>query len=289
MRVDVSEVKSYRNCPRSWMYSSRNRYHLRPRAPKAVFMFGTLMHEALHSMYAGGNFEKLFDNTMKELSDPADRRVMTTILNGYYAGPFQEDIQHYKVIDIEHGFDLAYDVGLAEEIHICGSIDMICVDENNKVWGFEHKSVRSFRDDIYMFMDEQPRLYYIALQDWVDKYNETHNDKYMMGGILINECKKTVKEFQHKRTPCIYSEDDQQTFMSQFMRSVIQLYYDKIGEPSPGSLKCQMCDYAPLCAFSGFHLESREEIVDEFEQEYEVREIDHLEEKVERHIETSED
>jgi CRISPR/Cas system-associated exonuclease Cas4 (RecB family) len=290
MKVDVSEVKAYRDCKRKWMYSSRNRYHLKPRAPKSVFLFGTLMHEALHAMYAGGDFDKLFENTLKELTDPAERRVMSTILNGYFETVYQDDAQRYKVIDIEYGFDIPFDVGLTEEIHVCGSIDMITLDRTtNEIWGFEHKSVRTFRDDIYMVMDEQPRVYYIALQKWVKTYNDAHNTDYVLGGIFINECKKTVKEFQHKRTPCIYTQDDLSSFLGQFMRTAIHMYNDDEGEPAPGSLKCQMCDYASLCAFSGFSLQSLESIVDEFEEEYMVRDVDHLEEKVERRIESSED
>ena len=70
---------------------------------------------------------------------------------------------------------------------------------------------------------------------------------------------------------------------------VLKTVNDDEGEPAPGSLKCQMCDYASLCAFSGFSLQPLESIVEEFEEEYVVRDVDHLEEKVDRRIESSED
>jgi len=290
MKVDASEVKTFRECKRKWMYSSRNKYHLKPMAPKPVFTFGTLMHEALHSMYAGGDFNNLFECTIKELTDPADIRVMSTILNGYFEQVYQEDALKFKVIDIEHSFDMPFDIGLEEEIHICGAIDMIALNiETNEIWGFEHKSVRSFRPDVYMFMDEQPRLYYYVLKAWTVKYNEEHHTDHKFGGIYINECKKTVKEFNYKRTACVYDDQDLGLFLSNFFKTIEQLSQNTTGEPEPGTMKCQMCDYASLCMFCGFNLKPVDDLVAEFEEEYEVRKVDHLEEKVERHITSDED
>ena len=47
MRVDVSEVKSYRECKRKHQFSSRNRFHLRSTIPNPNLVFGTQFHEVL--------------------------------------------------------------------------------------------------------------------------------------------------------------------------------------------------------------------------------------------------
>ena len=47
IRIDVSEAKSYKECGRKWDLSSRNKFHLRPKAPNTNFLFGTLFHEGL--------------------------------------------------------------------------------------------------------------------------------------------------------------------------------------------------------------------------------------------------
>lgn len=52
--------------------------------------------------------------------------------------------------------------------------------------------------------------------------------------------------------------------------------------PQPGFMKCQMCDYASLCEGIGYNDVDMNYVNEEFGEEYQVRDIDHLDEKVER-------
>ena len=46
-----------------------------------------------------------------------------------------------------------------------------------------------------------------------------------------------------------------------------------------------MCDYADLCMHYGYADIDRDELLNEFEGEFEVRDCDHLDEKAQRHNE----
>lgn len=314
MRIDVSEVKTYRECSRKWLYSSRNAYHLVTLAPNPNFTFGTLMHEALHGMYLGGNFDEIFDKTLRELTDPAEQRVMTTILRGYYETVLPQDLSDFQVLDIEYGFKLYLpEFAGTKRVHpltnevedegvvLCGSIDMIALKrEDNSIWGFEHKSAKAFREPVFTRMDEQPRLYTEALAAWVNRKNEQMRlnwraaqllsmpagkkepEYYTLGGIYINQCKKTVKFFQYQRDACIYTLEDRKEFLKSFIQTCLIINDKPSLTPEPGAMKCMLCGYKSICEYSGFATPSRASILQEFEEEYEVREVDHLEEKIER-------
>ena len=54
---------------------------------------------------------------------------------------------------------------------------------------------------------------------------------------------------------------------------------------TPSYMGCQMCDFAPVCQMYGYKDLDMNDILDEFQEEYEVRKEDHLDEKSERRIE----
>lgn len=309
MRIDVSEVKSFRECGRKWELSSRNTNHLVPLVQNDAFRFGTLMHEALHSMYLGVNPDDVLDKTIRELTDPAQVRVMTTIIRGYATQILPDDLERYRVLDIEHKFqftppaladalypsvDLATGEVTYAPIVLCGSIDMIVLDTwDNSIWGFEHKSAKTFRDSLYIKMDEQPRLYTEALQNYVDEHNalrlakDENLEPFKLGGIFVNQCKKTVKFFAHQRDACVYTVEDRQRFMSAFAATCERIAESVMSSmpPEPGMMKCQMCDYKSVCEHVGYCDVNLAEILDEFSEEFKVREGDHLDDKVERTLE----
>jgi len=293
MRIDVSEVKSFRECKRKWAFSSRNMWHLRPRAPKPALAFGTLFHEGLHTLYLSGNLDKALETTLRELSDPAEIRTMTAMLTGYANNVLRNDLEEYKVLDIEHMFELEIPPFSEKGIVLCGSIDMLAVTADNVVWGFEHKSCGRFRDPLYTAVDEQPRLYTVALKQYIDMLNMDWASKhdgeygpYTLGGIFINEVRKVQRSFDHRRTPCTYTEKDLQRFMDGFYIScsgIVQSQADGyIPDPEPGYLKCSMCDFKEVCDTYKYNEPVLEDVLDEFSEELMVRDIDHLDEKLER-------
>lgn len=288
MRIDCSEVKSYKECARKWSLTSRNKFHLKPKAPNPNFMFGTLFHEGLHAMYMGGTVDKALDTINRELSDPVMQRCITTMLTGYAIGPLVEDLLRYRVIDIEHSFTLHLDD--LPDIELCGSIDMIVEEiSTGLIFGFEHKSAKSFRPDIYTKLDEQPRLYIEALYQWCTEHGYGPE---RVGGIYINQVKKVQKYFDYQRDLCMYTASDRAKFMGAFKITCLQIYTRVNSDeaptatlPEPGYMKCQMCDFSNICEHYGYTCFDLPSVLSEFEEEYAVRECDHLEEKQERHKE----
>lgn len=299
IRIDVSEVKSYKECTRKWDLTSRNKFHLRPTAPNPNFLFGTLFHEALHAMYMGANPDKVIDDTIRELGDPAMQRCMVTMLSGYANEVLPKDLQMYTVLDIEHSLRLSYDD--IPGIELCGSIDMICEHkQTGLIFGFEHKTAKSFRPAIYTQLDEQPRLYTEALVKYaqtraLEKDGEAitlEEAAERVGGIYINQVKKVQKYFDYQRDLCKYTLADRENFMNAFKSTCKQIQSRVEGTdadvaylPEPGYMKCQMCDFSNVCEHYGYECIDKSELLKEFEDEYAVREYDHLEEKQERHKE----
>lgn len=312
MRIDVSEVKSFRECGRKHMFNSRNRMHLVPVAPRDNLVFGTQFHEVLAMMYMGTPLDKLLEWINREVTDNTQWKIMNAMCNGYYAGPYQLDKERYKVIDIEKSFN--YPVGTVtpgvniryikdeqgawqgidedgevhEAICACGSIDMICIDTHtNKMVGFEHKTAKNFRPEAYDLLDEQPRLYSWALRKILEDYHEA--GKYLdvtgIGPIYLNQVRKLQNKFEWHRSSCEYTASDLHNFMYKFVDTMkrIAAHNEADTLPVPGFMKCQMCDYADLCMHYGYADIDKDELLKEFEGEFVERDHDHLDEKAARH------
>lgn len=300
MRFDVSELKTASECGRKWMYSSRNAMHLRPKVMNNNLFFGSLFHECLHALYLGANPDKVVQQAVRECQgDVTQQKVITAMLTGYAHEVLPEDLARYQVVDIEHSVRFntnIIDPQDGKPVEVCGSIDMVCIEKaTNLVWGFEHKTCSKFRPDIYIALDEQPRTYDIELQKFTDLLNKEYEFKhheegpYRVGGLYINEVKKVQRKFEYKRSTCRYSDAEREKFLYRLDRTAEKLIEmrDNEGsgcECSPGYMKCQMCDYASLCLTYRDQDVELPELLDEFAEEYEVRECDHLDEKVERRI-----
>lgn len=282
MRVDVSEIKCFRECSRKHEFSSRNRYHLQPKTPNDNLVFGTQFHECLHMMYLGTPIEKIHEFINKEVTSADYLKTMLTMIDGYYENVYPQDVERYQVIDIEKSFT----IHVTADVDFCGSIDMIAIDKKtNRLVGFEHKSGKNFRPTIYNLVDEQPRMYMIALQHiLVDFHTEgKYLDVKDVGPIYLNQVRKLKTQFSWERTECSYTKKDLEKFYSAAAADAIKIRdhsYEAL--PQPGFMKCQMCDFASLCEAIGYDDVDLEYIEEEFGEEYQVRDIDHLDEKIER-------
>ena len=344
MKVDVSEIKTFRACKRQWQLSSRNKFHLAPIVAPAQFTFGTIFHEALAEMYLGVSLDKVMEMVRKEMQSDDDAALLAMV-PGYYNNVLADDLARFKVLDIEHHFDIAPTTSDGEYLFdmvqskgpdgnylyndhgdpiyepvltVCGSIDMIVLDvAQNKIYGFEHKTCKTFRDESYLWMDEQPRVYTWALQEYIQSYNEkqhlkwlrecdrirndyehsTHNapveafypkqpEPATLGGIYLNEVKKLLRQFQHNRTLCTYTDEDLDNFMQAFFESCTQCKHavdnNSLLLPQPSYMGCSMCSFKTICTTYMYNNLSKEEILEEFKEEFKEREEDHLEEKMER-------
>lgn len=294
MKIDVSEVKTFRECKRKHFYSSRNRYHLVPNVPRDNLIFGTQFHECLHSMYMGTPIETILEWIKNNVPDRILFATMTNMIKGYYEGPYQQDIVDYTVLDIEKSFQypLITNEETGEVIDVCGSIDMLAVNNTtHMLTGFEHKTAKNFRPEVYDLIDEQPRIYYWAMKKMLNDWHAEgkHLDIVGVDSIILNQCKKLQTKFQYLRSECRYDDEDLEQFMKSFKRSALLIGEGRDSLPEPGYMKCTMCDYADLCMHYGYKEANLNEVLDEFEGEFKVREMDHLEEKTDRIVASSDE
>lgn len=322
MRVDVSEIKTFKTCRRQWQLSSRNMFHLRPMVTPPAFAFGTIFHEALAELYLGASLEKVMEMVRREMSTDNDAALLAMI-PGYYENVLPYDLDTYKVLDVEHHFEIApctsdgeylvpmvhkVDKKTGEKVYdnfgdpvlepgltICGSIDMIALDTTtNEIWGFEHKTCKSFRDGAYLWLDEQPRVYTWALKEYVEKYNKAHSQDEnfvpaKLGGVFLNEVKKLLRNFQYQRTACQYSDEDLDMFMETFFTTCLQckdaVTTGRYAAPQPSYFACQMCSFKTICQTYMYERLDKKAVLAEFEEEFVERTEDHLDEKTERSTE----
>lgn len=327
MKVDVSEIKTFKTCKRQWQLSSRNRFHMTPIVTPPQFAFGTIFHEALAELYLGVSLDKVLAMVRREMHNDSDAALLAMI-SGYYKEVLPDDLDRFQVLDIEHHFDIAPttsdgeylfnleqvkdkdgNIRMEPELTIVGSIDMIVLDTmQDKIYGFEHKTCRNFRDDSYLWMDEQPRVYTWALQRYVQEYNLKQMREWEMqrhrlliagkddnipapksvtlGGVYMNEVKKLLRGFKYRRTLCTYSNVDLDNFMQSFFKTCTQCKHavdtNEFAAPEPGYMSCQMCMFKTICSTYMYNGLNKDDVLEEFKEEFKVREEDHLEEKAER-------
>lgn len=291
MKVDVSEIKTYKGCKRQWLLTSRNRFHLRPIVTPSHFALGTIFHEALHMMYMGASLEKVMKFVRQEISADSEAALLAMV-PGYYKNVLPGDLDRFRVLDIEHHFNFVpadpfTGEVLDPDVEVCGSIDMIVLDpEENAIYGFEHKTCKNFRDTAFGWMDEQPRVYTYALQLYVEAYNKKHGADVRLGGIYINEVKKLLRDFKYQRTLYTYPGDDLGNFMRAFFGTCCACHQSVITNdpavPSPSYMGCSMCDYKTVCETYMYSTLDKDTVIEEFKEEFKVREEDHLTEKTER-------
>lgn len=314
MKVDVSEIKTFKACRRQWQLSSRNRFHMRPIVTPPQFALGTIFHESLAQLYLGVSLDKVMAMVRREMKTDNDAALLAMI-PGYYNKVLPGDLDRFTVLDIEWHFEVPpttsdgeylfpiehqvdaktgelcyYDNGdpiMVPSLIICGSIDMIVVDKaEGKIYGFEHKTCKNFRDESFLWMDEQPRVYTWALQHYIRNYNEKHGTDYTLGGVYLNEVKKLLRQFQYQRTLCTYTDEDLDHFMQAFFTDCTACKHavdnNSYAAPKPSYFSCGMCSFKTICSTYMYAPLNESEVLEEFKEEFVKREEDHLEEKTER-------
>lgn len=317
MKVDVSEIKTFKACRRQWQLSSRNKFHMRPIVTPPQFALGTIFHESLAQLYLGVPYDKVMEMVRREMQTDNDAALLAMI-PGYYQKVLPGDLDRYRVLDIEHHFEIAPKTSdgeylfpleplvdkktgevqldgngkpiMVSSLLVCGSIDMIVLDEaQNKIYGFEHKTCKSFRDESYLWMDEQPRVYTWALKEYVAEYNAKHGTSCELGGVYLNEVKKLLRNFQYQRTLCVYTDEDLDNFMQAFFEDCLSCKHavdsNSYAAPKPSYFTCNMCSFKTICTTYMYANLDKAEVLDEFKEEFVERTEDHLEEKAERSTE----
>lgn len=178
------------------------------------------------------------------------------------------------------------------EVNMTGAIDLIIYDElEDKVFGIEHKTCAKFRDDTFGQMDEQPRVYFEALEHYITKIKHKRDKKGNLlipetatnGGIVISETKKLLRDFQFKRTVYTYTPEDHAAFWKAWRNNLelctLSIRSNKAEAPQPNYFACQMCDFKSVCGIQGYAPISKKELLQDFSLEFEERTVDYLDEK----------
>ena len=279
MRIDASEIKEFRTCKRKWSYSSRNKMHLTTiETPPALF-FGTHFHECLHMMYKGTELSDIFLYIDKQIEDIQQNRILKNMIGKYYQIALA-DLDQYDILVIEHGWSYPF----TGNITVCGSIDMIALDkQTGLIYGFEHKSGKNFKDGVDLMLDEQTRMYSRAMNLFVMLYNLQNDTQYKFGGIYLNEIRKLVKQFDHRRTLLNHTKEDLERFFNGIEKTAKRIVEcsesENTPDPEPSFMKCRMCQFAPVCETYGYIAPTTSEILTKLPDQFKVRDIDHLDEK----------
>jgi len=290
--MDVSEIKAFKQCRRLWQFTSRNRWHTTPRVPSDALALGTLFHEALAQLYSGADFEDVMKLVHAEAGDAWP--TLKAMLTGYL-DILCKDLEDWKVLATEHVFQFptgitrtvcGESVCIEQEVIVTGVIDLIVYEKStNTVWCIEHKTCKSFRDDIFSVMDEQPRVYFEA----VERYIETAKNLALIpqdasnGGVVINEVKKLIRGFQYKRSAFVYRGEDRSNFLREFFGNLADcqcsVAVNEAEMPSPSYMGCRMCAYKDVCGVYGYTPVTKKELLEGFGLEFKEREVDHIHEK----------
>lgn len=285
INIDVSEVKAFRECERKWAFSSRNKLHLRAKEQKLPLRMGTVFHKAIERMYLGVDL-KLKDLTDEHEIEDKDAKMLELNLGGYYKNVLKQDLENFAVVDTEHRFNIPilsicpdmYFVDIFNNsINLTGSIDLVYRYRGTDTHGaLEHKYIKNFRPDTYEQLDEQPKMYFYAIQ------HDFGNCKV----IGLNQIRKLKTKFDHARTHMIYTPEQIDNFLKNFVNSCIDISYamqQQYFPCTPSYMGCQLCDYAPLCLdMNSLGTDDINIIDDEYllsEFGFEKRIIDHLDEK----------
>lgn len=283
MRVDVSEIKTYRQCPRKWQFSSRNQMHLRPIVTPRHFTFGTIFHEALHQLYLGADPDKVLEWTKNQI-DPntPSELALPSMVEGYIENLLDKDLERYEILEVEHHFEEKF----TADSFLCGSIDMIAIDrQTNELVGFEHKTCKNFRSGAYLHLDDQLRVYNWVLYCIASRLPGNPE----VGGVVLNETRKLLRKFENKRQ--IHNEPF--SVLLRYINSLAHtvhnledsVYSSYDPQPCADFMSCQMCEFNTICETYGTdELPSQSEILSEFNLEFQERECDHLDEKIEREV-----
>lgn len=284
INIDVSEVKAFRECTRKWAFSSRNKMHLRAKEQKLPLRMGTAFHKAIERMYLGTYIN--LDDIIEEFEiDDQNAKMMELNLGGYYNNVLKHDLAKFAVVNTEHRFNIPLltlvpelcSDGSYNAVNITGSVDLVFRDrQTGKYGGLEHKYIRNFRPDVYEHLDEQPKMYFYAIE----------HDFEGCEVIGINQVRKLKTKFDHARTHMTYTPEQLDNFVENFATTCIEIVRatELIYFPArPGYMSCQICDYAPLCldmnelGTDNINVINDPELLDELG--FEKRLIDHLNEK----------
>lgn len=271
--IDVSEMKTKRDCHRKWAFSSRNKMHLRSKVTPPALALGIAFHKGLELLYMGVSPDIDGLCTTYGVLDFDEQRILRTMLEGYEENIIRLDIEKYEILDTEYKFQIPVE---GTNIIVTGSIDMVVRERaTGKIFGFEHKSAKNWRPEIYDILDEQPQMYFIAIEKGFGRCD----------GIFINQVKKLKTKFDIKRTLLTYSKARLDNFFKCFVKDcheINNMKDDNEFTASPSYIKCTMCMYADLC----ISIETSDSIdvsnISESEIEIlglEKRLIDHLDEK----------
>lgn len=241
MDFSVSELKTFRTCPRKWMFSGRNGLYLRPTTDKDAFLVGTAFHGVMEEIYEGNlNFslDKIIEDS--RLKNEDDIEILKFQVDKYIKNVYEKDMEFMEDIKTE----LSYRITLEEGIYLFGFIDAVYKNKyTGKTGILEHKFSKNFRSDTYNILDEQLKAYDLAC---IINFGECDE------GVNVNQVRKLKTKFSHSRDKVVINEKQRALFLDGIIKDAKKMgSYRKERnfevEARSDWMGCGFCEYRNLC------------------------------------------
>lgn len=174
--VSWSEINNYRQCPHKHELEYTQRWQ-KPNNPHSPLGRGTLVHKALEVYYTallmGKEIATAYQDALREINDyrslGIDREVcdlIEWIVEGYHEKWSDEDARGWKVIAVEHRFQvpLLGPTGRKSRFVLKGGIDLIVRDSRGRLIIVDHKTCATLPTDESYDMSDQFGLYMWAMR-----------------------------------------------------------------------------------------------------------------------------
>ena len=150
MDISVSDILSFKRCPRKWDLTSYNRQALVPVGQEAKhFYIGTAIHRALEAQARGHDPNAALQGYWSEVeqkgeTDEADWNMVCEVLHHYFARyGWHQPLKPYEYVAVELSFRCA--IPDARDGFLIGTFDGIVTD-GARVWIVDHKTYQRTPD-----------------------------------------------------------------------------------------------------------------------------------------------
>lgn len=239
MLTSISEIKTFRECKRKWFFSGRNGMYLRPKIVNSSFKTGSAFHAALEAMYKQESYN--IDNIIDKYKvEEKDQDMLKFQIKKYEEHVLKHDLKTINVIAPE----FKYSIELENGVTLFGFIDVVYEEKKTGDIGvLEHKFIRNFRSNTYNYLDEQIKVYELAILKVFGQCN---------AGVSLNQVRKLKTKFEHARETYKQTIKQLKNFNEDLLNvtNEMQMLSDsgiKDYPAEPHWLGCSFCDYKYLC------------------------------------------
>jgi len=254
--VHVSEITTYKTCPRMYRYAYVEK--IVPKTPSDKLFIGTGVHAGLAAYYSGKDpiaiYNKWLNTELARLSQNAwpdqlkeleEKGALGAKLLEAYAKWAQAN-DSFKVIAVEQPFAVPIWTPKGRKspgVRYVGTFDGIVGDVYGNIWLMEHKTYSQFPNETLLRLDEQAGYYLVAA-------NQLFPDKNIVG-VVYNVIRKVDPARARgdiiKRYTVLRNQHELYELKKRLYYAYRTITADKVYAPSPGHHCTWRCGYTTLC------------------------------------------